>query len=540
MIIRKLLYIFLVVVFLLSCVISIFAQRRGMKSITIDELKVHMNIIGAEELLGRNTPSQGLKIASRYLATMIESYGFKPLMPDGSFYQKVPMEIFTVNESRTKLILSTEYGERVYHFPDVFGIGGRREPPEGTFSGRVVFVGYGISAKYLEWDDCADVEGKIVVMLDGYLPREHILSQRRYRNLRRNRAQAAGERGAAAVLMVISEEREENFTKNGLLFDNNLNGIFIDDPTPRRDTLKVNQVETILQVDIRHDVAAAILGISREKLRGMFKMLSRGEQVPQMELPERNVTITMHLRKRTGYTQNVVAYLEGSDPKLKNEYVLYGSHPDHLEAREGRIYIGADDNISGTVAMLEIAQATVIERPKRSIVMVWHTGEEKGMKGSHYFVNNCPVLVEKISAVINLDMISRNHPDSLYLVASNILSTELDESVHKMNDKYNIGLNFDYKYENINHPDRFYYRSDHYPYNLFGIPGVWLFCGTTKDYHQVTDTIESVDFKKMLNVTKLAYLVGYDIGNKERLLKLDVSPKITTRGEHNIQIQLER
>jgi len=109
-----------------------------------------------------------------------------------------------------------------------------------------------------------------------------------------------------------------------------------------------------------------------------------------------------------------------------------------------------------------------------------------------------------------------------------------------MNDKYNIGLNFDYKYENINHPDRFYYRSDHYPYNLFGIPGVWLFCGTTKDYYQVTDTIESVDYKKMLNVTKLAYLVGYDIGNKERLLKLDVSPKITTRGEHNVQIQLER
>ncbi len=92
----------------------------------------------------------------------------------------------------------------------------------------------------------------------------------------------------------------------------------------------------------------------------------------------------------------------------------------------------------------------------------------------------------------------------------------------------------------MDHPDRFYYRSDHYPYNLFGIPSVWLFCGTTKDYHQVTGTIDGINYNKMLKVTRLAYLVGYDIGNKKELIKLNVYQKITTRGKHNIQLQLER
>lgn len=539
---RKLSRSFLIMVCFLSFVVPIFAQRSGMQSITIDGLKIHMNILAAEDFLGRDTPSQGLNITSRYLASIVESYGFKPLIPDGSFYQKIPLEIFTINESRTKIVLSTDYGDQVYYFPDAFGIGGSRKPQEGTFAGSVVFIGYGISAPDLGWDDYAnvDVKGKIVVMLDGYLPRENILNQPQYRNLSRNRAIAAARRGATAVLTVINEVREGNFLKNGLLFDNYERGIFIDDPTPRRDTTRISQIEPIVQAEIRHDLASAILGISGEELRGMFKMLSLGEQVQPKELSEKKVTITVNLRKRTGYTQNVVACLEGKNPKFKDEYILYGSHQDHLGIREDMIYNGADDNVSGTVAMLEVAKAMAKEKPGRSIIMVWHTGEEKGLKGSYYFINNCPVPVEKISAVINFDMISRNHPDSLYLVASRTLSTELDESIHRMNDKYSVGLNFDYKYENINHPNQFYSRSDHYPYNLFGIPGVWLFCGTTRDYHQITDTIDRIDYNKMLKVTKLAYLVGYDIGNKKELLKLDVYPEITTRGKHNIQVQLVR
>jgi len=268
----------------------------------------------------------------------------------------------------------------------------------------------------------------------------------------------------------------------------------------------------------------------------MFAAIGRGEQLPRREFPGTNVEISVERTARTGYTSNVVALLEGSDPVLKGEYVLFGAHHDHVGTREGRVYNGADDNGSGTVAMLEIAQAMAIERPKRSVIMVWHTGEEKGLWGARHFVENSPVPVERMSAELNLDMICRNDPDSLYLIGSDKLSTELDAAIHTVNDRY-IHLNFDYTYNDPAHPDRFFFRSDQLPYIEYGIPAVWFFCGTTEDYHQETDTVDRVDFQKMERVTRLAYLVGYEVGNKPELLKLDGHPEITTRGAHNLSIE---
>jgi Zn-dependent M28 family amino/carboxypeptidase len=197
---------------------------------------------------------------------------------------------------------------------------------------------------------------------------------------------------------------------------------------------------------------------------------------------------------------------------------------------------GADDNGSGTVALLEIAQALSLERPKRSVILAWFTGEEKGLWGSHYFVNNCPVPLEKISAELNLDMISRNDPERLFVIASNHVSPELDESIRKQNDVH-TRFNFDYVYNDRAHPDRFYYRSDHYPFIRAGIPTAFFFCGTTLDYHTPNDTIERADFKKMEKVTRLTYLVTYDVGNRPQLLNLDANPEVTTRGKHNISVE---
>ncbi|MFA9454959.1 MAG: M28 family metallopeptidase, partial [Candidatus Aminicenantaceae bacterium] len=245
--------------------------------------------------------------------------------------------------------------------------------------------------------------------------------------------------------------------------------------------------------------------------------------------------IQIETKERSDTTFNVVAWLEGADELLKEEYVLIGSHHDHLGAREGRVYNGADDNGSGTVAMLEIAQALAIARPKRSVVLVWHTAEEKGLWGARFFVENSPIPVDKISAQVNLDMISRNDPTSIYLIGSRILSTELDAAIHLVNDR-ETHLGFDYTYEDPKHPDRFFFRSDHYPYIQYGIPAVWLFCGTTEDYHQETDTVSRVDFEKMAAVTRLAYGSVLYIGNLAELLALDAHTEITSRGLHNTKI----
>jgi Zn-dependent M28 family amino/carboxypeptidase len=143
--------------------------------------------------------------------------------------------------------------------------------------------------------------------------------------------------------------------------------------------------------------------------------------------------------------------------------------------------------------------------------------------------------VEKISAQLNLDMISRNDPDSIYLIGSRILSSGLDEALRHVNAQ-DTRLGFDYAYEDPRHPDRFFFRSDHYPYIQYGIPAVWLFCGTTEDYHQETDTVSRVDFEKMARITRLAFASILYIGNLTDLLALDVHPEITTRGAHNTRI----
>ena len=547
-----------VMVLMLFSVMPVNAQEKGMNSITAGELRVHLNFIAADEFEGRDTPSPGLEICSRYLATMAESYGFKPLMPDGSFYQNIPLELTSVSETKTRLRVITGMGEQVFYFPQAFG--GRFSSP-GTFGGDVVFVGYGINAPEQGWDDYGDVDltGRVVIMLEGQLPDDHALRRSENRRILSSRSSVPRTKGAAAVLTVISKERENEMASGGIVFSDTRRVRMVDSYESQSTARRSRQTTPpapqqpaqqpppqpqqpqrpplpFVQAEIRHDVAAAILDVSKNELSDMFAMISRGVQVPRQEMSNKRVELSVGIDTNPGATQSVVAVLEGSDQELKNEYVVIGAHHDHLGVRNGEIYNGADDNGSATVALLEIAQAMVIEKPKRSVILVWHTGEEKGLYGSHYFVNNCPVPVEKISTCLNLDMLCRNDPDSLYLIASDNLSTELDGAINGENDKY-IKLNFDYVYNDRAHPQRFYYRSDHYPYIRFGIPSVWFFCGTTPDYHQPTDTIDRVDFKKMERVTRLVYLTAYEGGNKNELLKLDANPEVTTRGKHNLSVE---
>ena len=185
--------------------------------------------------------------------------------------------------------------------------------------------------------------------------------------------------------------------------------------------------------------------------------------------------------------------------------------------------------------MFSIGKALLVERPKRSVIFVWHTGEEKGLLGAYYFVQHSPVPVETISANLNMDMLSRNDPNAIYLIGSNKVSMELDQAIHAVNDRF-TKLTLDYTYQEPSHPDRFFFRSDQYPYIRYGIPGVWFFCGTTADYHQPTDTEDRVDYAKMERVTKLVYYATLEVGNRPALLKLDVDPRVTTRGPHNMRI----
>jgi hypothetical protein len=509
---------------------------RALDSIKAADMTFPMKFLGSPEFHGRNTPSVGLDIASRYIALTAARIGLKPLMPGGAYYQEVPVEVSAVAPCASRLHLIAAGRQQTFAFPADATVG--RGFEAGEASGEVVFVGYGLSAPELAWDDLAglDFKGKVAVVLDATLPEDHPLKPAENRRLLSGRSGALRDRGAAAVVTIISEEREARLAEKGLSFD-----------LPER--LRFPGVVTtagaspprpgapFLQVEARHGAGAAILGCTREELAAMSASLRQGKPVAAKRLPGRRLDIVIGAATRQERSFNVVAYLEGADPALRNEYLTLSSHHDHNPDREGRVFPGADDNISGVVGMFEVAEAMMIARPKRSVIFVWNTAEEKGLVGSYYFVQHCPVPAEKISANLDLDMISRNDTNQIYLIGSNKLSSELDASIQAMNKKPGLGLTLDYKYEAPNHPDRFFFRSDQYPYIRYGIPAVWFFCGTTAYYHTEGDVEAKVDYAKMEKVSRLVYLVAMDIGNKPALLKLDLRPDVRSRGPENMKVE---
>ena len=510
---------------------------RALESIRAGDMRFHMAFLGAPEFRGRNTPSAELNIASKYIALTAERIGLEPLMPGGSFYQAVPVEVTSIVPGASRLRLAADGAERSFTFPADATAGRTFEP--GKAAGEIVFLGYGLKAPELGWDDLGDIDvkGKVAILLDAVLPEGHPLRPAENRRLLAGRAGALREKGAAAVVTIIAEEREARLGEKGLAFDLPERLKFPDVVTTVPKTSPEPRRAAFLQVEVRHEAGAAILGCGRDDLALMSETLRQGKPVAAGRRPGRRLELEIAASTRQETSFNVVAWLEGADPGLRGEYVTISSHHDHNPTRDGRIFPGSDDDISGVVGMFEVAEALLITRPKRSVIFVWNTAEEKGLVGSYYFVQHCPVPAEKISANLNLDMISRNPTDHLYLIGSNKLSSELDSSIRAMNNKPGPGLTFDYKYEDPAHPDRFFFRSDQYPYIRYGIPGVWFFCGTTEDYHTEGDIEAKADYAKMEKVAELAYLVARDIGDKPALLKLDIRPDVAARGPQNMTVE---
>ncbi len=522
----------LVLSHLMGC--SSSGRSQAAASITEEELATHLDFLASDEFRGRNTPSPELKIASRYLGVMAERCGLMPLLPGGSYLQEIELVVTEVNKGRTRMQLRSGSKIQEFTYGQDFGLQARGLASVQV-SGRILFLGLGFSSSSSEWDDIdsLNLKDRIVMVLDPELPGDHVLMEERTRRFLGRRSWALLQKGAAAVLTVVNETREKNFQNQDFGFTEASSASLSE---ALKSYASPIALRPSLRAEIRHAMAASLLGMSQVELTNLFSDLKSGKQVAARELSQGRLDIRVEVEERPDKTYNVVGYVEGVDEHLKEEYVLIGSHHDHIGAREGGIYNGADDNGSGTVAMLEIAQALSLKRPKRSVVLVWHTGEEKGLWGARYFVERGPIPAEKISAVLNLDMICRNEPDHLYIIGSRILSSQLDAILQYVNEKL-FQFRLDYAYEDIKHPDMFFFRSDHFPYIQYGIPGVWLFCGTTDDYHQVTDTVDRVDYGKMARVARFTYRVALEIGDMPEKLSLDAHPQITSRGEHNLVFQ---
>ena len=227
--------------------------------------------------------------------------------------------------------------------------------------------------------------------------------------------------------------------------------------------------------------------------------------------------------EKLGDSENIWAYIEGSEKP--DEVLVISAHYDHVGIKNGDVYNGADDDGSGTVALLEIAQAFEIAKkeghgPKRSILFLHMTGEEHGLHGSRFYSENPLFPLANTITDINIDMIGRRdgaHPNTnnyVYLIGADRLSTDLNNICLVANAKY-THLDLDYKFNNPKDPNHFYERSDHYNFAKNGIPAVFLFNGTHADYHQKTDKVEKIEFDALTKRAQLAFVTAWELANRE-------------------------
>ena len=225
--------------------------------------------------------------------------------------------------------------------------------------------------------------------------------------------------------------------------------------------------------------------------------------------------------------ENVLGYIEGTD--LKDELIIITAHYDHLGKHDSLIFNGADDDASGVAGAMEIAEAFMIAKkegygPRRSILIMPVSGEEKGLLGSEYYTDNPIYPLENTIANLNIDMIGRlddwhDNGNYVYLIGSDRLSIELHNLNEEINAKY-IGLDLDYRFNDEEDPNRYYYRSDHYNFAKNNIPVIFYFNGIHEDYHRPSDTIEKLDFNKIETITKLIFLTAWELANRDERIKL--------------------
>ena len=279
------------------------------------------------------------------------------------------------------------------------------------------------------------------------------------------------------------------------------------------------------------DAAEILFGTDVDHLKKAAEKADEGHLKMLLRLPPVNLRGSASVREEIVGTENVLGFIEGTDKK--DEVVIISGHYDHVGVRDGAIYNGSDDNGSGTVAVMELAQAFSIAKqnghgPRRSLLFLAVSGEEKGLLGSEYYVENPVVPLKQTVANLNLDMVGRvdqehvDNPDYVYIIGSDKLSRELHQISERANALY-TQLELDYKYNEDGDPNRYYYRSDQYNFVKKDIPAIFYFNGTHEDYHKPTDTVDLIDFERLEKRTRLVFHTAWILANRDERIVLDKS-----------------
>lgn len=500
--------------FLFGFSVNIFhgqeAPSAGLQQITEPLLKEWIDFLASDEMRGRPAPGIEADRAAGYIAAKLNDFGIKPV--NGSYLQQIPFCSSDLNPENCKFTISTggtthDFDLKEQYTP-LFQTGNDR------VKGGLVFAGYGITMPEYDYDDYknVDVKGKIVLVMkqaprknDPASPVFEGAKETEYSSLAYKIRNAAAH-GATGFLLVTDPLHNIAITAQGYLW----NSLYMKEKAKPIFSV-CEEGKKIPAVQVNRDVINVLFG-SVDSLRTLQRKIDETMQPNSFIVPEMWIDLAVSTEKEAFPSSNVIGWIEGADPLLKEEYIVLGAHYDHIGVtskpnhENDSIMNGADDNASGTAAVMAVAKAFAgsVKKPARSILFMLFTNEEGGLVGSDYYTRNPLFPLERTVAMINLDMVGRNGNDTVYVVG----------------EKYNPGLAalFDAAIpENGLKKEEMeidlYQSSDYYPFHKNGIPAIGLTSGLHKDYHQVGDSPDKINHLKVKKIAQLAFNVTWQIAN---------------------------
>ncbi len=518
------------------------AQKKGAASITTHDLKTHMMFLASDELQGRNTGEPGLEVAARYLAVQADRVGLKPA-PAGSGF----MQPYVIREKNMDSAHSFSSIQRSGNDPvintDPFYMLSEMDGEKVSIEGEVVFAGYGITDEENGYNDLEnlDIRGKVVLIMSRAPMNEEGTSfqfgERKWGGMMsyRNKLKYINAQNPKAVLMVFDP-------KSGIETIGDISPGYADYLSKSMSLKEPGagdspEGRSPVNMLIHRSLADQLLAASGMSLKELQQEIDRNLK-PRSFLLE-GTSLKMELKMNIDDLEvfNIFGLIEGSDPVLKDEVVIYVAHYDHMGTDgHGAVFNGADDNASGTVALIEIAEAFLTEKkpPKRSIGILWVSAEEIGLFGSSYFADHPLVPESHIVTVINLDMIGRTKSaddvastrEGLTIVGGDTVKVigALQSKVLMEINKSTLdqaGLVGNYNYNDPEHPERYFYRSDHINFARKDIPVLFYSTGTHNDYHAITDEESKIDYDKYLRMTRFCFQAGYNVARYKGAIEVD-------------------
>ena len=485
----------LVTILILLSFSILFAQNNP--EITKQEIQDHINYLASDELEGRFSGSAGERLAGDYIAKEFESYGLKKMF-GSSYFQEFDFTSNIELGENNSLSIKTSDGTVDLKINDDFVTA----PFSGNFNfeSDLVFVGYAIASDKIDYDDFAgvDVNNKIVIAMRYNPDNDSTKSEFDAFSALRRKASTAKEKGAKAIVFVNGYKPAEDDKLIEFRYD------------------RSSGIEDFAAVHVKRDIIDNLLKANGKDFKEVQETIDNTKKPLSFSLDNGSISIQTEVKYNTGVGRNVVGWIEGSDPVLKNEYIVLGAHYDHLgygevgslyRGDEVLIHNGADDNASGTTGLLELAEKIGSEPDnfKRSIIFMAFSGEELGLLGSIHIVNNSPVSIENIAAMLNMDMIGRMNEDTVLNLIGVGTSTNFKSLLEEKN-KYGFKLSF---------TDDGFGGSDHQSFTNKNIPVLFFFTGTHEDYHKPSDDADKINSEAQEKIVKYVYDITEELSNSE-------------------------